>query len=113
MLVRCQRSETHFRSCCFALGAPSRPSPRRRGRPLFPYLWEPVTACPPMMLITWHCYHLVPVTGVGLSISDEQHLSAKGNLFLALSPACVSYFSFTFGPCGAITLPIAVPGAPR
>lgn len=39
---------------------------------------------------------LSPAGAVGLFVSDEQHLSARGNLFLALSLACVSCLGSTF-----------------
>lgn len=41
---------------------------------------------------------LVPVIAraVGLLMSDQQHLSAKGTLFMALSPALVSCLGSVF-----------------
>lgn len=91
-------SETSLRPCCFALEALCRPLPQWRGCSLFPYLRKPVTARHPRLLISGIVITLClsPARAVGLFISDEQHLSARGNLFLALSLACVSCLGSTF-----------------
>lgn len=58
---------------------------------------------------------LVPVIAraVGLLMSDQQHLSAKGTLFMALSPTLVSCLGTVFWSLWDITEPTAFPEAPR
>lgn len=72
--------------------------PSVEGLLIVPYLWKPVTARHPRLLLSGIVITLClsPARAVGLFISDEQHLSARGNLFSALSLACVSCLGSTF-----------------